>query len=129
MNIKRGMKKRKEEDISDYIKLFEEELKLHIQEKANNDSVLTVIKEKYEDSIYKRDEFQKKIFDIKSEIREMAEERFGRECKELIDQLCFFEKIDRDELMDRAFIKGFTIAAKLEDEIQKKEIEIERCNS
>ena len=129
MNIKRGMKKRKEEDISDKIKLFEEELKLHIQEKANNDSVLTVIKEKYEDSIYKRDEFQKKIFDIKSEIREMAEERFGRECKELIDQLCFFEKIDRDELMDRAFIKGFTIAAKLEDEIQKKEIEIERCNS
>ena len=107
-----------------YLETFDDVLNIHIQRKHEKNPILTVIKERYEEAIYQRDEFQKKVFEKRSDVRKRIEERFGKECKELIDQLCFYEKIEKDELMDKAFLYGFTIATKLEDEIQKNEIGI-----
>lgn len=127
--VMEDMNERKKEDISNksyngYLETFDDVLNINIQRKYEKNPILTVIKERYEEAIYQRDEFQKKVFEKKSDVRKRIEERFGKECKELIDQLCFYEKIEKDELLDKAFLYGFSIATKLEEEIQKNEIGI-----
>ena len=108
-------------DCKNYVEEFEEEFKLHIQKKEDDNPVINSIKERYEESIYKRDDFQKKIQEIKIEIRLELEYRFGKECKELTNQLCYFEKVDRDEIVDKAFLTGYSIAEKFKNEVKKFE--------
>ena len=113
------------EDVSkkdkNYVEAFEEKFKIHIQKKEDDNPVLYSIKERYEESIYRKNEFRKQIYEIKLEIKAELEHKFGKECKELIDQLCYFEKVDRDEIVDKAFGTGYTVAEKFKDELKKAE--------
>ena len=44
-----------------YLETFDDVLNIHIQRKHEKNPILTVIKERYEEAIYQRDEFQKKF--------------------------------------------------------------------
>lgn len=114
------IEQRREINVKNYLEGFDKEFETDVAEKINKTPLMVRLYKDFIQEIYQPSKRYKLALKIKNEIDEDINKTFTKEQQELMKQFKECESIMIDDIVQEAFVFGFSVGYQLKEEATKK---------
>lgn len=114
------IEQRRELNVKNYLEGFDKEFETDVAEKINKTPLMVRLYKDFIQEIYQPSKRYKLALKIKNEIDEDISKTFTKEQQELMKQFKECESIMIDDIVQEAFVFGFSMGYQLKEEATKK---------
>lgn len=114
------IEEKRQTNVKDYFKGFYKEFEIYREEKIKEIPVILRLYENFIEEIYQPSKRYKLALKIRNEINEDIEKTFTDEQKEIMTQYKECENIMTDDMVQEAFVYGYSMCSQLKEESTKK---------
>lgn len=114
------IEQRREINVKNYLEGFDKEFETDVAEKINKTPLMVRLYKDFIQEIYQPSKRYKLALKIKNEIDEDISKTFTKEQQELMKQFKECESIMIDDIVQEAFVFGFSMGYQLKEEATKK---------
>ena len=114
------IEQRREINVKNYLEGFDKEFETDVAEKINKTPLMVRLYKDFIQEIYQPSKRYKLALKIKNEIDEDISKTFTKEQQELMKQFKECESIMIDDIVQEAFVFGFSMSYQLKEEATKK---------
>lgn len=112
--------KKKEDLYTGYLKGFDEEFKTHTGQRIKETPLLITLFQEFVQEIYQPSSLYQMAQQIKSKISDELDKTLNKKQKKLLEQWKFCEDRLLDDMIEQAFVYGYSMASQLREEAIKQ---------